>query len=132
MSPRRSAALFPRSSRGKDFASDGGQAEGVIGSNPPGASERLRRGRVEDQHRRDAGADQEDLPHRASIGPAAVKAGNQIGHGHIEKTRCRQGQEIGKNARRISKAKIAAIAPSALAKADRTFSSSARLREYPA
>ena len=71
-----------------------GQTRGVLASV-------FGRGRaLEDEHRRDAGADQEDLPHRASVGPAAVKAGDQVGHGDIEKAGCREGEKVGKHARR--------------------------------
>src|SRR5688572_28070088 len=74
------------------------QADGVIWAKPAGLK-RASSGEdeLEDEHRRDAGADQEDLPHRTSIGPAAVKPGDEIGHRDIEKTRCREGKKIGKH-----------------------------------
>jgi len=91
-----------RASRGHDWAKTlpvtRCQAEGVIWAKPAGfARASSGEDESEDEHRRNAGADQEDLPHRASIGPAPVKAGDEIGHGDIEKTRCRQGKKIGKH-----------------------------------
>src|SRR3954467_6386150 len=50
--------------------------------------------RSEQHHRADAGADQQDLPHRGCVGAAAVKSGNEIRHRHVKKARRRQRQAV--------------------------------------
>src|SRR5712691_655235 len=56
---------------------------------------------LEDEHREDAGTDEQNLAQRAGVGTAAVQAGNQVRHRDVEEACGGKREEVRQQARHV-------------------------------